>query len=169
MDVKTEISWGKAILYSFIPGVVSFIFFLLLEIIWGDILNQMLHEQYQIAQYANVTLIIWVGLIFVVAASITVNITLYKEYRFGPRIMVNLFATLGMLSILFFISWLTILVQYKQMYLQMNLEEELYFLPLVYSFFAIYTLPNPVWFWVLAFIIYHILLAILIKLLFIRK
>jgi hypothetical protein len=169
MHIVSDISWSKSILYSFVPGVVSFIFFLLLEIIWGDILNSTLEAQYQVAQYANVTLVLWVGLLFVIATSITVNVTLYKDYRFGPRIMSNVFATIGMLIALFAISWLTIVIQYKEMYLQMTVVEELYFLPLAYSFFAVYILPNPVYFWVLAFIIYHIFLAIFTKLLFIQK
>lgn len=169
MQLKTDITWGKALLYSFIPGVVSFIFFLMLEIIWGDIINKTLEAQYQFAQYANASLIIWVGLIFVFATSIIVNITIYKEYRFGPRMMSNIFAIAGTLSILFIIGWITIIFEYKQMYLQLNFMEELNFLPLVYTFFAIYILPNPVWFWILAFIIYHILLVFLIKFLFIKR
>jgi hypothetical protein len=169
MKIISDISWGRSILYSFIPGVVSFSFFILIEVIWGDLLGNYLSTLYESEEYLFSTLILWIGIAFVVVISLVANVRAFENYRLGPRITANIFTIIATLIILLIFSWVSIVLIYTDMYLELDLLGTLRLFPLFYTYFAIYVLPNPVWFWVLTFAIYHLILVIFIKLLFIKE
>lgn len=173
MRIKIPISintWPQAILFSFFTGLVSFFVFLFLEVIFGDILKDTLDAEYQAEMYFNINLILYLGLGFVFFVSWFINfITLRKSYISETIIVSNIIVLIFVGVILFFISWISILVEYSDLYQQLMIYEQIKLTPHFYSLFSIYILPNPVFFWILGFVIYHSLLIIFIKIFFVKK
>ncbi len=169
LKVVREFSWYQATILSVVMGLVSFFVFLFLEIIFGDTLKSILDVEYQAEMYLNINIILYLGLFFVFLSSSIVNIFTLRKYAFEPKLISNLFVLLFTGIILFFISWISIVVVYADLYQELTIIGQINLAPNFYSLFSIYILPNPVYFWILGFVIYHIILIIFIKLFFIKK
>ena len=162
-------SWYQATILSLVLGLVSFFVFLFLEIIFGDTLKSTLDVDYQAEMYLNINIILYLGLIFVYLSSSIVNIVTLRKYAFEPKFISNLFALVFTCIILFFSSWISIVIVYADLYNELTIIGQINLAPNFYCLFSIYILPNPVYFWLLGFIIYHLTLIIFIKLFFIKK
>jgi len=162
-------SWYQATILSLVFGLVSFFIFLFLEIIFGDTLKSTLDVDYQAEMYLNINIILYLGLIFVFISSSIVNIFTLRKYAFEPKLISNLFVLIFTCIILFFISWISIVIVYDDLYQELDTIGQINLAPNFYCLFSIYILPNPVYFWILGFIIYHLTLIIFIKLFFIKK
>lgn len=155
--------WVEAILLSAISSVVSFIVFLLLEVFWGDTLKDTLDASYQSGAYVNINLIIWIGLMFVFGTSFIVNLILYRDFTIKSKLYANLFSIIITGIILFFVSWILIIVNFSEGYTKLTLTEEIRLVPYHFALVSIYILPNPVWFWLIALILYHVILIFFIR------
>ena len=164
-----EISWYQATILSLVFGLVSFFVFLFLEVIIGDTLKDVLDVRYQAEMYLNINIILYLGLLFVFISSFIVNVITLRKYAFEPKFVSNLFVLIFTSIILFFISWISIVIVYADLYNELTTIEQIKSAPNFYCFFSIYILPNPVYFWILGFAIYHLILIIFIKLFFIKK
>ena len=162
-------SWYQATILSLVFGLVSFFVFLFSEIIFGDALQSTLDVDYQAEKYLNINIILYLGLFFVYLASSIVNIFTLRKYAFEPKLISNLFVFAFTCIILFFISWISIVIVYDDLYQELDTIGQINLAPNFYCLFSIYILPNPVYFWILGFIIYHLTLIIFIKLFFIKK
>lgn len=164
-----KISWYQATVLSLLFGLVSFFVFLFLEIIFGDILKDALDAEYQAEMYLNINIILYLGLFFVWLSSSIVNILTLRKYAFEPKFVSNLFVLTFTCIILFFVSWISIVIVYDDLYQELDIAGQIRLAPNFYCLFSIYILPNPVYFWILGFIIYHLILIIFIKFFFIKK
>lgn len=169
LKLDKELSWYQSAILSVVFGLVSFFVFLFSEIIFGDTLKSTLDADYQAGMYVNINIIIFLGLFFLYLSSSIVNIFTLRKYVFEPKLISNLFALIFTCIILFFISWISIVLVYIDLYNELSIIEQLKVAPNFYCLFSIYILPNPVYFWILGFIIYHLILIIFIKLFFIKK
>ncbi|KKK44097.1 hypothetical protein LCGC14_0931840 [marine sediment metagenome] len=164
-----EFSWYQATILSLVFGLVSFFIFLFLEIIFGDILKDILDAEYQAEMYFNINIILYLGLFFIFISSFIVNVFALRKYAFEPKFISNLFVLVFTGITLFFISWISIVIVYDELYNKLTIIGQIQLAPNFYSLFSIYILPNPVYFWILGFVIYHLFLIIFIKLFFIEK
>ena len=162
-------SWYQATILSLVFGLVSFFVFLFLEIIFGDTLKDILDADYQAEMYFNINVILYLGLFFVYLSSSIVNIITLRKYVFEPKLISNLFGLIFTCVILFFISWISIVIVFADLYQKLTIIGQINLAPNFYCLFSIYILPNPVYFWILGFVIYHLFLIFFIKLFFIKK
>lgn len=167
--VQNDISWGYAVLISLFSALIGYFIFLFIEVPYGDTLKDILDQEYQSEQYLNINIIIFSGLLIILAVSILLNLIFMRSYKLGPRLLSNLI-TLGLtLVILFALSGISIITQYRESYSQLDLVTQIRASLNFYAFYSIYLLPNPTWFWTIALFIYHGILIIFIKLFYVRK
>ena len=162
-------SWNQATFLSFVFGLGSFFVFYFLEIIFGDTLKNVLDAEYQAEMYLNINIILYLGLFFIFLSSSIVNIFTLRKYVFEPKFVSNLFSLIYTYIILFFISWISILIVYSDFYGALTLTDQVNLIINCYCFISIYILPNPFYFWGLGFIIYHSVLIIFIKKWFFKR
>jgi len=163
------LTWGHAISIGTISGLGTYFLFLFLEIIWGDMLKDVLISGMEQAEYFNINLILLIGLAFVFFISFLTNILILGNYTLGSRLLSNFFAIIYTIIILFFISWLSIIIIYKEQYSQLDLISQINLSTHFYCIFAVYVLSDPTMFWIIAIMIYHVIFIILIKLFLIKK
>jgi len=164
-----DLSWSQATILSLLSGLVSFFIFLFSEVIFGDMLKDVLDATYQAEMYFNINVILYLGLGFVFLSCLLVNLLTLRKYTLGSRTISNAFVLMYTVVILFFISWGSIVVEYSSLYQNLTVINQINLAPHFYGLFSIYILPNPVYFWIFGFIIYHFILIFFIKLCFVRK
>ena len=167
--VRSDISWLQAIILSIISLTEGFFLFLFLQVIWGDVLKDMLTENYQSGIYFNINLIIIIGVIFVFVISILTNLFIFRDYTLQSKLISNIFALIITFIGLFFLSWICIVLFYPELYSDLSIMEKLRLSSYFFAIFAIYLLPSPVLFWQLGLLIYHLTLIIFIRFFFKKK
>ena len=132
----------QATILSLVFGLVSFFVFLFLEIIFGDALKSTLDADYQAEMYLNINIILYLGLFFVFLSSSIVNILTLRKYAFEPKFISNLFAFIFTCIILFFISWISIVIVYDDLYHELDTIGQINLAPNFYCLFYIYKISN---------------------------
>jgi len=166
---QVVISWSYATIISLFSALVGYFVFLFIEIPMGDTLKDTLDAAYQLGQYFNINLIIFLGLIIIFAISFVLNILFLREYQLGPKLLSNFLVLILTCILLFVISGISVITKYSDTYSQLDLLAQIKASENYYSFFSIYILPNPTWFWFIALIMYNFILIIFIKFLYIKK
>lgn len=167
-QVKT-ISWIQATTMSVIAWSLSFFSFLLIQVIFGDILSEILIKEYESMKYFNINFILYLGLFFMLIISFSSNWLLFREYSANSKLIINIFTLFITIIILFFISWLSIVIRYPELYFNLSILEKMQLSLYFFALFSIYILPNPVLFWQVALIIYHLILIIFLKFFLMKK
>ena len=167
--VRSDISWLQAVILSMISLTAGFFLFLFLQVIWGDILKETLTENYQSGIYFNINLIIIIGVIFVFVISILTNLFIFRDYTIQSKLISNVFALIITFIVLFFLSWICIVLFYPELYSDLSIMEKLRLSSYFFTIFAIYLLPSPVLFWQIGLLIYHLTLVIFIRFFFKKK
>jgi len=167
--VQEEISWGYAIFISLFSALIGYFIFLFIEVPYGDTLKDILDQEFQSEQYLNINIIIFSGLLIILAISILLNLIFMRTYKLGPRLLSNVITLCLTLVILFALSGISIIIVYRETYSQLDLVTQIGASLNFYAFYAIYLLPNPTWFWMIALIIYHCFQIIFIKVFYVRK
>jgi len=166
--VKT-ISWVHASAMSLIAAIVSFFVFLLTQVIFGDVLSGILITDYESLKYININLILLTGLTFMLVVSFLLNTALFKEYSPISKLKVNIYALILTFIILFFTSWMAIVISYPELYFNLMASEQARLSLYFFTIFSIYVLPSPVYFWQVALVIYHAFLIVFMKLFLEKK
>ena len=149
--------------------MVGYFIFLFIEVPLGDTLKDTLDAQYQLEQYFNINLIVFLGLFAILGISIFLNIIFLRQYALWPKILSNLSVLILTLVFLFAISGISIITTYSNEYSQLDLATQISASLNYYIFYSIYILPNPTWFWVIALIVFHSILIIFIKFFYVKK
>ena len=164
-----KISWFQATIFSVISFIPSFFLFFLLEIIWGDIFKETLSYENYKGRYFNLNLILITGLMFVFAISLLTNIFLFREHSYQSKLMSNVLTLILTVIILFFMSWLLVVVILSEFYNSLTILEKINCSTYFFVLIAIYLLPSPIWFWIISLITYHVILIFFIKYFFKSK
>ena len=164
-----KLEWKQAFGLITISLVVSFIAFLMSEIIWGDLLKSSLSSDYKRHQYSNINLILILGLGFIFLNSIIVNLSIFREYTEKSKVKCNLIAFLLTFVILYAISSVSIIIIFAKQYAGLNIIQKMRISWLFFSYFSVYVLPTPILFWIMALVIFHVILLFLIKAFLVRK
>lgn len=151
-----SIPWKGAILISIISFMIAFPGFLLYEVIWGDILKDMLDPGAKEHPYSLINLILHIGLFAVFGISLLVNLFIYREFTFKSKVVANFLTLVITIVLLFLISFSFMFALFPSL----KTVQILGIWPLYFTYFSVYVLPSPIYFWILAIIIYHILLII---------
>lgn len=167
--VQEEISWSYATFVSIFMAMIGYFIFLFIEVLWGDTLKDTLDKDYQLEMYFNINIIIFSGLGLIFGISIFINVVFLGNYKLGPKLVSNLAAASLTLVLLFALSGISIITTYSSEYSQLDLVGQLRAGTNFYSFYSIYILANPTWFWLIALIIYHGILIVFIKYLYAKK
>lgn len=166
---RRKIEWKLAILISGISGMVSLILFILTEIIWGDVLKDLLISGYEANFYSIINLILTLGLLIVFGVSFLTNIIIYRKFTKASKIIANSLTLVITLIVLFFIAWISVILLFAEQYQNISIWQKFSMMFIFFAYFGTYVLPNPVWFWIVGLIIYHIILIIFIRLFFTKK
>lgn len=164
-----KLEWKLAFMFVVISFIISLITFLLSEIIWGDVLKSILSDSYKKHEYTNINIIIIVGLGFIFGISMITNIVIFREYTAKSKVMINLYALIFTILILFFIASISVMIIFAHLYAGLALYEKLMISWLFFAYFSVYILPSPIIFWIIGLIIYHVILLILMRYLLVRK
>ncbi len=164
-----KISWFQAAIFSVISFIPSFFLFFLLEVIWGDIFKDTLSYENYKGRYFNLNLILITGLMFVFAISLLTNIFLFREHSYQSKLTANILTLILTIIILFFISWLLVVVVLSEFYNSLTVLEKINCSTYFFVLISIYLLPSPIWFWIISLITYHVILIIFIKYFFKSK
>jgi hypothetical protein len=149
--------------------MIGYFIFLFIEVPLGDTLKDALDKDYQLERYLNINIIIFSGLIAIFGISIFINIVFLGNYKLWPKIFSNA-VVLGLtLIVLFAISGISIITVYSSEYSQLDLATQIRASLNFYSFYSIYILSNPTWFWLIALLIYHSILIVFIKYFYVKK
>ena len=166
---QLSVSWTYAIFISIFSALVGYFIFLFIEVPLGDTLKDVLDVEYQLGNYFNINLIIFLGLFAIFGISFGLNILFLKEYKLGPKIVSNLSVLFLTGIMLFGLSGISIITKYSSEYSQLDLASQIRASLNYYCFYSIYILPNPAWFWLIALLIYHSILVVFIKFLYVKK
>lgn len=167
--VQLSVSWSYAIFVSLFSALVGYFIFLFVEVPLGDTLKDILDVEYQLGKYFNINLIIFLGLFAIFVISFGLNLLFLKNYKLGPKIVSNLSVLFLTCVVLFALSGISIITTYSSEYSQLDVASQISASLNYYSFYSIYILPNPTWFWLIALLIYHSILIVFIKLLYVKK
>ena len=167
--VQVSVSWSYAVFISLFSALVGYFVFLFIEVPLGDTLKDVLDVEYQLGRYFNINLIIFLGLFAIFGISFGLNLLFLKEYKSGPKIVSNLSVLFLTCIVLFALSGISIITAYSSEYSQLDVASQIRASLNYYSFYSIYILPNPAWFWIIALIIYHGILVVFIKFLYVKK
>lgn len=167
--VQLSVSWTYAIFISLFSALVGYFIFLFTEVPLGDTLKDLLDAEYQLEKYFNINLIIFLGLFAIFGISFGLNILFLKEYKSGPKIVSNLLVLFLTCIVLFGLSGISIITTYSSEYSQLDVGAQIGASLNYYCFYSIYILPNPAWFWLIALLIYHSILVVFIKFLYVKK
>ena len=166
---RRKIEWKLAILISGVSAIISLILFILTEIIWGDVLKDLLRSGYETNYYSTINFILILGLLIIFGVSFLTNIIIYRKFTKASKIIANSLTFVITLIILFFIAWISVIVLFADQYQNISILQKFSMIFIYFAYFGVYVLPNPVWFWILGLIIYHIVLIVFIRLFFIKK
>ena len=164
-----SLSWSYATIISLFSALIGYFVFLFIEVPFGDTLKDTLDAEYQLGMYFNINLIIFLGLVIIFTISFILNILFLREYQLGPKLLSNIMVLILTCILLFAISGISVITEYSDTYSQLDLLAQIKASENYYSFFSIYILPNPTWFWFIALIMYNFMLIIFIKFLYIKK
>ena len=167
---RDRISWATAILLSVISSILSFVIFMFLQVIEGDIIKDTMKENYENGLYFNVSILLLLGILLIFVSNIIIQIVIYrKKYLLEPRLVSNAFTIIITFILLLFISWSSILFFYPE-FSNKDFIDQVKQIGNLFSIFSIYIFPGgPPGFWILTNIIYNLILIIFIKKLYIRK
>lgn len=165
----SRIEWKNAVALSLVSGLISFMVFLLTQIIWGDILKDALQEGFSDQVYTIVNIILLIGLTLIFAISFVVNIFIFREYSKFSKFNANLFSFIISLIFLFFIAWIYVVIELSDFYLSLSFPEKILAFPFYFAYYSVYVLPSPVLLWYLGLIIYHIVLIFMTRIFFVKK
>ena len=166
---RRKIEWKLAFLISGVSAIISLILFILTEIIWGDVLKDVLISGYEQNYYSNINLILILGLLIIFGVSFLTNVIIYRKFTKTSKIIANALTLVITLILMFFIAWISVILLFADQYQNISIWQKFSMMFIFFAYFGIYVLSNPVWFWILGLIIYHIILIILIRLFFIKK
>lgn len=167
--VQEDISWSYAIFVSIFTAMIGYFVFLFIAVILGDTLKDALDKDYQLERYFNINIIIFSGLAAIFGISIFINVVFLRSYKLGPKLVSNLAVAVLTLVLLFALSGISVITTYSSEYSQLDLWGQLRASTNFYSFYSIYILTNPTWFWLIALIIFHGILIVFIKYLYAKK
>lgn len=167
--VKRKIEWKLAVLISGVSAIVSLILFILTEVIWGDVLKDILSTGYETNHYSTINFILILGLLIIFGVSFLTNIIIYRKFTKASKIIANCLTFVITLIVLFFIAWISVVLLFADQYQSISIWQKIGMMFIFFAYFGIYVLSSPVWFWILGLIIYHIILIILIRLFFVKK
>jgi hypothetical protein len=153
------VEWTDALQNVSVSGIISFFIFFIFQVFWGDQIHEGLQNAYDLGVYVPSTLIIFTGIIFVFAFGTLIQLIAFESYLFEQKLISSLLSIVITLTTLFFISWLTLDLTYVEQ--KTNFE---YFI----TIFSIYHLPSPVYIWFITLFIFHISLAVCIKLFYVK-
>jgi len=163
LKVEPKIGWNKVVGYSIILFIVSFALFYFTQIIFGDIIHSTLASNERTGKYTTINFVLLLGLFFVFMVSIIANLFLLRDYTFLSKVFVNLIAFSITFILLYIIAFISVLIVYGEEYLKLNFIDKLLNLPLFFAYFAIYILSLPIQLWLIALLIYSIIVTICLR------
>ena len=163
---ELRISWGGALLLSLISGLLTFIAFLVYQVIFGDILHDaLLPFFFQVIYYTIINFVLIIGLLIMMGLIILINLFIYRGYTFKSKITANLLAFAVTIVSLFIIGFVSMYFIFPDLTTLQIFGLFAYY----FVFYSVYVLPSPVYFWYLALIIDVCCLVILYKMFLIPK
>ena len=163
---RKRISLGGSILLSLISGLLTFLAFLVYQVIFGDLLHEFLAPfLFQIMYYTIINFILFIGLLVILGLVIFINLFIYRNYTLKSKITANLFAFIITIVSLFLISFISMYAIFPDLSTLQILGLFVYY----FVFYSVYVLPSPVFFWYFALIIYVLCLIFLYKMFLIPK
>lgn len=167
--VRRKIEWKAAALISGMSAIFSLIVFILSEIVWGDVLKDSLRTGYQNYHYSTINFVLVLGLLIVFGVSFLTNILIYRNFTISSKLIANSLALVITIILLFFISWNSTILLFADQYQNISFLEKMSMIFIFFAYFGVYVLPNPVWFWIIGLIVYHVILIVFIRIFFTRK
>lgn len=164
-----EMSWIGAITFGLISSVLSLVIFLLYQVFMADILLTIITTEYESGTYHNSNLILLVGLMLILTSSLLVNIIFFRNFSLKTRILSNITVFILTILILFVYAWISIILVYSEEYQKLTLGEQFSLMPYFFIILSAYILPNPVIFWIIGLITYHMFLIVFIKFFYKKK
>lgn len=158
-------TWKGAFLLSLTSFIIAFPCFLVYEVIWGDMVKDILIPSFYLEAYTRIDIALFLGFLIVLAVCIVVNLILYRQYSFSSKLRANLYATLITILLLYAISFAFMFYLFPDTSIFLILIMFPYYL----VYFSVYVLQTPILFWFLAMIIYHVSLVVLYKLILVKK
>jgi len=164
-----RITWKYSILYSIGTMLVSSLVFLFLQVMFGDVFHDILDPSIiGIYQYGNISLILWIGLFFLLFANFITNVVIFKDFVIETEMIANLSTCLITIISLLLISWLSTILSYQE-FRQSNLIEQVLRFAYFFAYFTVYIIKNPVFFWIIAQLIYCISIIFFMKFFYIKE
>lgn len=158
-----KISWTQAISITAASLMLSFILFLLIEVLWADIMKDYIIPNVKTGEQYHIIFLI---LMFGIFTNIGINCMLYivlikNDYDI---LFTILFVSLILTIItLFFISYIFVYQKYSYIFKDYSILEQFLLMPSFVIFFAVYILESPVLLWDITSIIFNIYMLLLMK------
>ena len=158
-----KLSWIKIISISIGAQIVSYIVFLMLQVVWADLLKDQL-TAYSVDDVYFIPLLI---LLFGLFVNILVNMIIYTifiDYDNLIEFMISIFAFSLTFVTIIFISYFVIERTYPEVFVDFSLFEKVILFPQYIVFFSIYYLESPIFLWDINSIIFCIYMIGLMRL-----
>lgn len=165
---STKVSWVKTISIGLSGILISYIVFLMVEVVWADLIRNILTTAYEGSIYTTSLLVLMVGIGISILISIAIFAILLKTKRLKVK-KLTIFWIIVIVSILtfitiLFISFFTIEMQYPEVFGEYTMASKLMLFPQYIAYYAIYALDSPVVMWDITAVIFGIYIIIVIKL-----
>ncbi|KKN53977.1 hypothetical protein LCGC14_0597150 [marine sediment metagenome] len=143
--------------------IIIYIIFLLVEVLWADILRNYLNTLYLGGSYTIPFLILLIGILISFLVSFIIYMIVIKNDKFLVFILC-LTSTILTSLILVFVSFIVIEYSYPDIFAEFSILEKFMLIPQYVVYYAIYILESPVLLWDITSIIFGVFMLMLIKL-----
>lgn len=161
---REKISWKKTISIALSALIIGYLIFLMIEVIWGDILRGFLDVQYLSGLYVTSFLILMIGLLFSFFIMVILFMVLLKGKRETEFWVVIISGVLTFITIII-ISYMTVELAYPEVFSVLSPLDKLMSLPQYVVYFSVYILESPILLWDISLVIFTIWAIIFTKLL----
>lgn len=158
-----KISWTQSASITGAAITLSFILFLLIEVLWADIMKDYIIPNVKTGeQFHIIFIILMIGLFISIGINSMLYIILIKNDY--DTLFVILFVALVLtLVTIFFISYIFVYQKYSYLFIDYSIMDQLFLMPSFVIFFAVYVLESPVLLWDIISIIFNIYMFLLMK------
>ncbi|KKN09385.1 hypothetical protein LCGC14_1047160 [marine sediment metagenome] len=162
-----RITWIKAIGIGLSGILISYIMFLMVEVLWADLIKNALTTAYEGSIYTTPILILMIGIGMSILISVVIFIILLRSKRLNISKLTIFWIIIISFVLTFitllFISFFSVEIQYPEIFAEYSAYDKVILFPQYIAYYAIYVLDSPVIMWDITAVIFGIYVIFLVK------
>jgi uncharacterized protein YacL len=161
---KNKVSWKKSISLVIPTFITSFIIFLMLEVVWADIVRENIQTLEDDGQYTPINFILFIGIFSIFFIGLLVSFLIMRDLHPVGVFITNLVAFMLTLISFGIFALIYLQIAFPDAFGELSFYRKMLIFPNYYSYIAIYLFPSPVFFWFAFQLVYNIFVLLILRL-----